>query len=317
MPTGIFKQVLYGKNIPEKKYGLGITITIIIFSVLLLISLKLPILQPLARGKPYFLRFDSLFFVILAFLILDIILLLNSRLRKYNHTVNFILVLSSGYFFTEILYRLLPLKVSQETFPFLDARAIAHLNNFFLHRLFQFFPLFLLIIVFFSYRNGFENYFRFGNLSVVTNTLGKKSPQSWGKILFKFGLWIILILVAMIVTVSLFRPTAPFPAIMLFPIIPYALWNAFVEEGFFRGIFLPVLSDAFDSKWGNIIQALLFGLFHFSPGDFAISLLRLVLLSFLGWIFGKATHETKGLGTSWIIHSLIIIAIEIRYTVFQ
>jgi len=88
--------------------------------------------------------------------------------------------------------------------------------------------------------------------------------------------------------------------------IIYYLNIALIEELLFRNFILSYLSDKYGDKYGNIIQSLLFGLIHYSCFS-SVYLLNIIILSFLGWLFGKSTQETGGIFISWMIHSFILL----------
>lgn len=311
--TGLHKQILYkikGDDKPGEP-GIIITILILLFSAILLALLKLPCAKPLMQKTPFFLSLDAYFYFILSVFFINLVFAIIPKTRKYTHPFNFILILADGYCISEIVYRCSPIKVPPGWLLFLGDKGINHLNNFFLHRMMQLFPLVMILGLYYIYADSIQNYLHFGNLSISTNILNKKIPQSWKAILVKFCLWLIGILV-IIFFLKKSQGSIKFPTIMLIPILLYALWNCFVEETVFRGILLPVFCKSYDQKWGNIIQAVLFGFLHFNPLDIKASLLKVLIFSFLGWFFGRATMETRGIGTSFIMHAIIVAGIEVR-----
>jgi membrane protease YdiL (CAAX protease family) len=217
-----------------------------------------------------------------------------------------------GYMTAEIVFRYSPPAIPSGYLHFLGLKGAAHINAFFMHRALQVFPLVMMTALLLSYKGKFPNYLRFGDLSVKTDILNRNNPQAWSSVLLRFGIYLFLILGIM--TVISYRRFSPagLNTGLLIPIILYAGWNCFVEETIFRGILMPVLSGSFGDKTGNIIQAVLFGCMHLSPVNIAVSVVRMVIFTFLGWFFGNAVKQTQGLGTSWILHMLIIFAIEIR-----
>jgi len=311
--TGLFRQILYKENRDKKtgEPGIIVTILILLFSAIFLVWLKLPLIKPFAKKTAFFLSLDTYFYFILSIFIINLVFTIIPKTRKYTHPFNFILVLADGYCISEVVYRCFPIEVPPGWLLFLGEKGINHLNNFLLHRLMHFFPLVMILGLYCIYADSIESYLHFGNLSIETNILNKKIPQKWKAILIKFCLWLIGILV-IIFFLKKAQGDIKFPLVMLIPIFLYALWNCLVEETVFRGILLPVFCKTYDQRWGNIIQAVLFGFIHFNPLDIKTSLLKVLLFSFLGWFFGRATIETRGIGTSYIMHTLIVIGIEVR-----
>ena len=316
MPTtGIFRQILFKQGNDDDNSRIPpvfITIAVLVVSAVFAVLLKLPFIQKLSGNKGYFFNLDTYFWFILSFFLANLLFLFLPGSRKFNPPFNLVLVLADGYALSEILYRVHPLLVSRKILTFLGGNEAAHLNGFFLHRFYQVIPLIMGIALFFAYGTKyFENYLKFGDLSIETHIINKAQAQPWRNILLKFGLWIAGLTV-FICAVQHNKMGGKFPYLMLAPILLYALWNCLVEEVIFRGLLLSMSSKILKIEWANILQALLFGLIHYAPQDVKGSLIKVVLFAYLGWFFGKATMETKGIGISFIIHTLLVAGIEIR-----
>lgn len=89
----------------------------------------------------------------------------------------------------------------------------------------------------------------------------------------------------------------------LFPIFSlFSISNAFVEEVFFRGVSLTVLTERFSFWQANFLQAILFAAIHFiNPMSQNIALF-VILTFFLGLIWGWITKSTKSLIPAIILH---------------
>ncbi len=318
MPTGLFRQILYKNDNYSENGGAGflppavINIIVLFVSAVILILLKMPFIKALSAMKSYFFELDTYFYFILAFFVLNLVFIFIPLTQKFNSLLNLILTVADGYALAEILYRFHPISIAQSSLSFLGEPEIFHLNGFFLHRLFQIIPLVFGVVLFFAYGKGyFENYLKFGDLSVDTFILNKNLAQKWRWILIKFLLWLSGLTI-FIFLVQTNKTKGYFPLFMLLPIFLYSFWNCLVEEVLFRGLLLSVSSKVMKAEIANILQAVLFGLIHFSPMDMKMSLVKVVLFAYLGWFFGKATMETKGIGASYLMHSLLVVGIEIR-----
>lgn len=91
----------------------------------------------------------------------------------------------------------------------------------------------------------------------------------------------------------------------------FAISNAFVEETFFRGASLTILSEKFGFWLGNIVQALFFGLIHII-NPMSSNLLLFVFLTFaLGLVWGWVTKYTKSLIPAIVCHIVADIFVAI------
>ncbi len=78
-------------------------------------------------------------------------------------------------------------------------------------------------------------------------------------------------------------------------IITVGIIAPFAEEFLFRGVIYNTLSKKISIKWTIIIQAILFGVFHFN-------LIQGAYATLLGLVFGYVTYKTKSLWPAVIIH---------------
>ncbi len=79
--------------------------------------------------------------------------------------------------------------------------------------------------------------------------------------------------------------------------------NALDEEIIYRNGLLAPLTPAVGATPALWMTAVLFGMAHFS-GTFPGGLIWFALTAFLGWLFGKAMLETRGVFWSWLMHFL-------------
>ena len=134
--------------------------------------------------------------------------------------------------------------------------------------------------------------------------IGFTKPTSWKK----FGLivgWAAFILGFMFLWMSN-QPT-PDMLVKLLPALPGVILlsavNALDEEIIFRNGLLAPLAPAVGAAPALWMTAVLFGMAHYS-GTFPGGLIWFALTAFLGWIFGKAMLETRGVFWSWLMHFL-------------
>jgi hypothetical protein len=79
--------------------------------------------------------------------------------------------------------------------------------------------------------------------------------------------------------------------------------NALDEEIIFRNGLLAPLFPAVGAAPALWLTAVYFGMAHYS-GTFPGGLIWFALTAFLGWLFGKAMLETRGVFWSWLMHFL-------------
>jgi membrane protease YdiL (CAAX protease family) len=274
---------------------------------------------PFERGNLiYFSSFANYARGLLLTLVVIIIFLAEPRIRCYREIFLFLQVFMLGYFAADLLFRGFHPKLSviYRDSPFIVA--FYHMDYYLIHRLYQVIPLGLMSLLFFTYPAGyFADYFHLGTWDVSTDLVGK-GGGTWkrGTLFFLsvlVGGFLMLTLAHHTSTVP--RPQGGAVALLLLSILIYALSSALMEEVFFRGLFLPIF-DRTLSQRGNLYQALLFGGIHYNVSSPLASLLKLVVFTFLGWYWGRATKETKGIGCSFLMHGAIIFILEIRANFF-
>lgn len=84
---------------------------------------------------------------------------------------------------------------------------------------------------------------------------------------------------------------------LILSIITVGIIAPFAEEFLFRGVIYNTLSKKISIRWTIIIQAILFGVFHFN-------LIQGVYATLLGLVFGYVTYKTKSLWPAVIMHIL-------------
>lgn len=82
---------------------------------------------------------------------------------------------------------------------------------------------------------------------------------------------------------------------IIISIIAVGIVAPFAEEFLFRGVIYNTLSKEISIKWTIIIQAILFGVFHFN-------LVQGAYATLLGLVFGYITYKTKSLWPAIIVH---------------
>lgn len=105
--------------------------------------------------------------------------------------------------------------------------------------------------------------------------------------------------------------------------IIFGLWlvlgnfiNSFMEEGLFRGVMIPVLNGRYSLMKANVIQSLLFGLWHILwpiqsvingeldlKSGLIIGVGYVVITFLIGFTFGLMFIRTNSLWTSWFAHT--------------
>lgn len=264
-----------------------------------------------------------IFMFLLCFLMLLFMFLpVKSGISSVLYTLQ---ICAAGYFFIEIFYHFIHFAVPVPAGTTWFSEWIKNINIYLLHRSHQYIGLIFMLIVFFrtsSQREG--STLHGGNINYISGFLDPKRPLPWKYIALKLaGYFFIFSIMAF-----LLRHKGGLVLQNLYMIIPLflgALNNSFIEELLFRGIFLSRFKSVIDEKYANYLQALLFGLFHsqfiylsvaISSGDmkgfllgFLIQIAILVIYTFIGWIFGRASLETGGIGLSTFMHTCIVMAI--------
>ncbi|MDQ7825528.1 MAG: CPBP family intramembrane glutamic endopeptidase [Candidatus Eremiobacteraeota bacterium] len=254
----------------------------------------------------------ALFLVVLASLFIP-------SLEKGGEVVAAVLLGVMGYALLEpIYYRfplLLPGSLQNHSLDIISG----DLNYYFIHRSYQYVPLLLMVAVLFSGspEEG-VNFLKAGDWNVITSTINRDRPLPWKRVVIWFSMVTLgLAILALVLRCRmgiLMRPMAD--QLVLFPAnILGAINNCFIEELLFRGILLTVFVRILGEKHGNFLQALLFGLVHFPSFNMYHYLAKVLVFTFVGWLFGRAVIETGGLKCNWIMHSAIVISMYIAQTV--
>lgn len=263
----------------------------------------------------YFFSFSFYFKWIILTLSTLIFSLFFKRTRHLNSIWAVLTLLGWGYLMAEIAFHEFPLNI-----PYIfgiSTEVISHLNNYFINRSYQYIPLVLLYV--FLLKNNKEgksesHYIHIGDISNKTRFLGRNEPDSWIGVCLRINTYL-----AIVLGISIFFSFCHnFGSVkvhnysLIIPLILYALNNCFIEEALFRGLFLKVFKDSLGERAGNFLQALFFGLIHFPSLNMFNYILKVVIFTFLGWIWGRATLETRGIFCSWFLHVGIVIAIGLR-----
>ena len=299
-----------------REYAREITVSLISLAVLIFISSGM---SSHLGEIFYFAGFRSYFRAILIGLILLVTFTAIPQLRGARTIILSLQVFILGYCGAEIVYRLFHPKLSVAFRHSSFAISFLHLDYYFIHRLYQLIPLAVMLVFFFSYPKGtFIHYFRPGDWDAATN-FRKRRQDTWKKMVI-FFLTVLLVAFILSAIISLFLPTPAKNAdilkvpnwwTLLIPMMLYAFTGAFIEESLFRGIFLPVFSR-FLGERGNLYQAFLFGGIHFDITRPDISFMKLILFTFLGYIWGRAAKETGGIGCGMVMHFAIILMLELK-----
>jgi membrane protease YdiL (CAAX protease family) len=139
----------------------------------------------------------------------------------------------------------------------------------------------------------------------------------WRAVLLRLGAATVLLEVAFLaVRGAMWDPQG---LAILVPIGAGMLLTAMWEEALFRGLLRPLAESALGARAGNLLQALLFSALHlapamvhsFSPELAAREAFRFLLWVVLGWFFGLAARETKGLAVPVALHFVLGFAIYV------
>jgi membrane protease YdiL (CAAX protease family) len=77
-----------------------------------------------------------------------------------------------------------------------------------------------------------------------------------------------------------------------------------VEELFFRGVLLPVLTDRLGAARALLAQAVLFGLVHVDPYAGTHNVSVVVAVAAMGWVLGWSAHHYGRLGPGIVAHAM-------------
>lgn len=104
------------------------------------------------------------------------------------------------------------------------------------------------------------------------------------------------------------------------PMLPFILLisatNAFSEEIMFRSALLAPLHAGIPPSSALAVISVFFGSAHYS-GSFPSGLIWVFLTGFLGFLFGKAMLETKGIAMPWFLHFISDIPVFFFTAVFS
>gem|GEM_PF-1122905 len=269
--------------------------------------------------KEYFLALNYYIYIIGFLIILVALSLLFRPLSNAGQVLAVILLFFTGYALLEIIYFKFPLILPSDPHNRMTNLIYGDLTLYFFHRCYQYIPIAILIIVLFpTGRERLESLVKAGNWNILTGILDSKNPRSWEGVVRRIGLMTLcLAVIALLLRLKLHNLMRPFEdQAVLFPSnVLGAVNNCFIEELIFRGIFLSVFVKALGVRWGVFLQALLFGLVHFPSFNPLHYLAKVVVFTFLGWLFGRASVETGGIKTSWCLHSIIVISMYVAQTV--
>lgn len=156
-----------------------------------------------------------------------------------------------------------------------------------------------------------------GNPAQPVPWLGMRNPTPWTKfgaiiaLFFFFGgilfLWLSNQPTVGMVTKAL--PLLPF-------IILISATNALSEEVMFRSALLAPLQMGIPRSTALAAISIFFGLAHYS-GSFPSGFVWVFLTGFLGFLFGKAMLETRGLAMPWFLHLVSDIPVFFFTAVFS
>ncbi|MGQ0736975.1 MAG: CPBP family intramembrane glutamic endopeptidase [Acidobacteriota bacterium] len=145
---------------------------------------------------------------------------------------------------------------------------------------------------------------RFGSWTGTGRLFGR-NPTSWRRrLVLAVGLFVLLIAIpgqgaAGFESVLTGRLWTALPSIVALYVV-----NAVVEETLFRGLFLPVIARATGAGAAIWLQAFFFGLHHWGSSPTVVQGAVMMLpLTVLGAVWGKGTHDTRGLGWSVSVHA--------------
>ncbi len=156
-----------------------------------------------------------------------------------------------------------------------------------------------------------------GRPAATATSLDRRGRTTWRAVSFRF---VAVVVVAEIGFLAIrgadWDPGGPF---ILVPIGLGMALMAVAEEALFRGLLRPAAERALGPAVGNLLQALLFGLLHTSvtlvaSGDARLApreLARLALWVLIGWFFGLAARDTRGLAVPVTLHLVLGLAIYV------
>ncbi|MFH0803271.1 MAG: CPBP family intramembrane glutamic endopeptidase [bacterium] len=304
------------QGISRETWGLLLVLLLSGVALIFLFSPRAQILE--LKSLTYFQVFGAFRRAILINALWMLFLFSIPPLKRYTRIFLFVQVFFLGYLGSELLFRAFPFKFGPLLPQASPCRAaFDHLDYFFLHRLYSVVPL-AALVGFFFWQSGdcLANRLRFGDWQARTDILKYPHPLPWKAVIGRFIFWLggifLIFLIFSICRERIFNIQGGALPLLGLAILLYAAFVALFEETIFRGIFLPLFSAYWGEAGGNLLQALLFGLIHFQPQMLPASGIKILLFTFLGWFFGRATRETGGLGASCTMHFLILVILELR-----
>ena len=285
----------------------------IIIMVIAFIFLSLSFLKFIPdNGDKYWLGLKLYQYIMIAFLILNIISVLGP-LKSLKNSLSIILAWSIAYSLVEIIFvntfYLLPVY----TEPFWD-----NFKTFFIQTCYQFIGIIVLISFFYNNKTAWsKSFLKAGNMKEGTTVLGYKEPIPWYMVVMRFSFAVIIIFLISLTVQKLWPAYSNERFINYLPVLLGTVTNCLVEEILNRGIFLGVFLQDMNGRKANLLQAVIFGLLHWPSYSLSHYVMKIVLFTFLGWFFGRASMETKGILPSTIMHSALIACLYASMFIFQ
>jgi len=251
-------------------------------------------------------------YIMIVFLILNIISVLGP-LKSLKHSLSLMLTWSIAYSLVEIIFL--------NTFYLLPVYTEIFWDNFktfFIQTSYQFIGIIMLLSFFYNNKTErSESFLRAGNMKEGTTVLGYKKPIPWYMVVIRFSLTVIIIFPILLTLQNLWPSYSNEKFINYLPVLLGTVTNCLVEEILNRGIFLGIFLKEMNERKANLLQAIIFGLLHWPSYTLLHYLMKIVIFTFLGWFFGRATIETKGILPSTIMHSVLIACLYASLFIFQ
>jgi membrane protease YdiL (CAAX protease family) len=264
------------------------------------------------NGDKYWMGLKIYQYIMIAFLILNIISILGP-LKSLKNSLSLMLTWSISYSLVEIIF--------VNTFYFLPVYKETFWDNFktfFIQTSYQFIGIIILLSFFYNNKSEWrESFLKAGNMKEGTTVLGYKEPVPWYMVVMRFSFAVIIIFVILLTVQKLWPAYSNKNFINYLPVLLGTVTNCLVEEILNRGIFLGVFLRDMSKRKANLLQAVIFGLLHWPSYTLLHYLMKVVIFTFLGWFFGRASMETKGILASTIMHSVLIACLYASMFIFQ
>lgn len=271
-------------------------------TVFFLLVIIANVVEPVRHQATYFMPIGNYIWVIAPLWIMTAFFFLSGKcLLEITLPI---LIMICGLASLEYLYPVLPFLLPVAPGQPLED-LVQNLNAYFFNRSYLYVVILILAFYAASIKISPISYLRPGDIRAVTSIINPKVSTTWQSILVKF----IIILAAGTIIKMFFNPVGNFHWQIFFATLLGALNTSLVEEILFRALLLSLFSESVGFKTGNWIQAVFFGLIHYPSFNLLHYIMKIVIFTFLGWLWGHATHETKGIGTSFLMHFAITIAI--------